>query len=80
MLSPLRTGALAVTGRGGAKGIEGGRKVVLSSRGRCVERRRERAMSNGRLSGARLGRMHDVIAGHAERGEAPGTVRSPAPS
>ena len=31
-------------------------------------------MSNGGLSMARLGRMHDVMAGYAERGEVPGIV------
>jgi CubicO group peptidase (beta-lactamase class C family) len=31
-------------------------------------------MSNGGLSGARLGRMHDVMAGHVERGDVPGIV------
>ena len=31
-------------------------------------------MSNGGLSKARLGRMHDVIAGHVERGDVPGLV------
>jgi CubicO group peptidase (beta-lactamase class C family) len=31
-------------------------------------------MSNGGLSEARLGRMHDVMAGYVERGEVPGIV------
>lgn len=31
-------------------------------------------MTTGRLSKARLGRMHDVMAGHVERGDAPGIV------
>ena len=31
-------------------------------------------MSNGGLSEARLGRMHNVMAGHVERGEVPGLV------
>lgn len=31
-------------------------------------------MSTGGLSEARLGRMHDVMAGHVERGEVPGLV------
>src|SRR6266571_2296032 len=31
-------------------------------------------MSNGGLSKARLGRMHDVMAGYVERGEVPGIV------
>ena len=31
-------------------------------------------MSSGGLSGARLGRMHDVMAGHVERGHVPGIV------
>ena len=31
-------------------------------------------MSTGRLSAARLGRMHDVMAGYVERGEVPGLV------
>src|SRR5437870_4487403 len=31
-------------------------------------------MSNGELSKARLGRMHNVMAGHVERGEVPGVV------
>ena len=31
-------------------------------------------MSTGGLSKSRLGRMHDVMAGHVERGEAPGMV------
>jgi len=31
-------------------------------------------MSSGGLSKARLGRMRDVMAGHVERGEAPGIV------
>ena len=34
----------------------------------------ERAMSAGGLSRARLGRMHDVMAGHVERGQVPGLV------
>src|SRR5438309_1351876 len=36
--------------------------------------RREQAMSTGGLSRARLGRMHDVMAGYVERGEVPGIV------
>jgi CubicO group peptidase (beta-lactamase class C family) len=36
--------------------------------------RRERAMSTGGLSEARLGRMHDVMAGYVERGDVPGLV------
>ena len=31
-------------------------------------------MSSGKLSKARLGRMHDVLAGHVERGAVPGVV------
>jgi hypothetical protein len=31
-------------------------------------------MSNGGLSKARLGRMHDVMAGDVERGKVPGVV------
>ncbi|HKB48453.1 MAG TPA: serine hydrolase domain-containing protein, partial [Ktedonobacterales bacterium] len=31
-------------------------------------------MSRGGLSEARLGRMHDVMAGYVERGEVPGVV------
>ncbi len=31
-------------------------------------------MSSGGLSAARLGRMHDVMAGYVERGEVPGLV------
>ena len=31
-------------------------------------------MSTGGLSKARLGRMHDVMAGHVERGDVPGLV------
>jgi hypothetical protein len=31
-------------------------------------------MSTGRLSKARLGRMHDVMAGHVDRGAVPGLV------
>lgn len=31
-------------------------------------------MTTGGLSKARLGRIHDVMAGHVERGEAPGVV------
>src|SRR6476661_10725675 len=31
-------------------------------------------MSNGGLSKARLGRMHDVMAGYVDRGELPGLV------
>ena len=31
-------------------------------------------MSSGGLSSARLGRMHDVMAGHVERGDVPGVV------
>src|SRR5436309_6064497 len=34
----------------------------------------EQGMSTGGLSKSRLGRMHDVMAGHVERGEAPGMV------
>jgi CubicO group peptidase (beta-lactamase class C family) len=37
-------------------------------------RRREPAMGTGKFSGARLGRMHDVMAGHVERGYVPGLV------
>src|SRR3954451_5067332 len=39
-----------------------------------MRRRREQTMSIGGLSRARLGRMHDVMAGHVERGEVPGIV------
>src|SRR5438034_6755027 len=35
---------------------------------------REQAMSTGGLSKARLGLMHDVMAGYVERGEVPGIV------
>ncbi len=31
-------------------------------------------MSSGGWSEARLGRMHDVMAGHVERGDVPGLV------
>jgi len=31
-------------------------------------------MSTGGLSEARLGRMHDIMAGYVERGEVPGIV------
>ncbi len=31
-------------------------------------------MSTGGLSEARLGRMHDIMAGHVERGKVPGVV------
>ena len=34
----------------------------------------EQAMSTGGMSKARLGRMHDVMAGHVERGAVPGLV------
>jgi CubicO group peptidase (beta-lactamase class C family) len=37
-------------------------------------RAEEQAMSTGGLSQARLGRMHDVMGGHVERGEVPGLV------
>ena len=36
--------------------------------------RREQATGTGGLSKARLGRMHDVMAGHVERGAVPGLV------
>jgi CubicO group peptidase (beta-lactamase class C family) len=36
--------------------------------------RREQATTTGGLSKARLGRMHDVMAGHVERGAVPGLV------
>src|ERR671920_867833 len=36
--------------------------------------RREKTMSTGGLSTGRLGRMHDVMAGHVEGGEVPGIV------
>jgi hypothetical protein len=36
--------------------------------------RRERATDSGGLSKARLGRMHDVMAGHVEAGAVPGLV------
>src|ERR687894_488208 len=36
--------------------------------------RREQTMRSGGLSGVRLGRMHDIMAGHVERGEVPGIV------
>src|SRR5207302_7413533 len=36
--------------------------------------RREQAMSIAGLSRARLGRMHDVMAGYVERGDVPGLV------
>src|SRR5260370_28014095 len=35
---------------------------------------REQTMSTAGLSGARLARMHDVMAGYVERGEVPGLV------
>src|SRR6266849_1063327 len=35
---------------------------------------REQAMSSGGLSKARLGRMHEIMAGHVERGGVPGLV------
>src|SRR5436309_2241429 len=35
---------------------------------------RKQMMSIGGLSGARLARMHDVMAGYVERGEVPGLV------
>src|SRR5579863_9164996 len=35
---------------------------------------RQERMSNGGLSQARLGRMHDVLAGYVERGATPGLV------
>jgi CubicO group peptidase (beta-lactamase class C family) len=35
---------------------------------------KEHTMSSGGLSAARLGRMHDVMAGYVERGEMPGLV------
>src|SRR5919112_645302 len=38
------------------------------------ERRRERAISTGGWSAARLARVHDAMAGHVERGEVPGLV------
>jgi CubicO group peptidase (beta-lactamase class C family) len=31
-------------------------------------------MGNGGFSKARLGRLHDVMAGHVERGDVPGVV------
>jgi CubicO group peptidase (beta-lactamase class C family) len=37
-------------------------------------RQGEQAMSSGGLSKARLGRLHDVMAGYVERGELPGIV------
>src|SRR5260370_22337804 len=37
-------------------------------------KRREQTMSTAGLSGARLARMHDVMAGYVERGEVPGLV------
>jgi len=36
--------------------------------------RRKRAMSDGGLSETRLGRMHEVMTGHVERGHVPGIV------
>ncbi len=36
--------------------------------------RREKTTSTGGLSKVRLGRMHDVMAGHVERGAVPGLV------
>src|SRR5437667_6536483 len=36
--------------------------------------RRKQVMSTGGLSNARLGRMHEVMAGYVERGEVPGLV------
>jgi CubicO group peptidase (beta-lactamase class C family) len=36
--------------------------------------RREQAMSTGGLSKARLGRMHNVMAGYVARGDVPGIV------
>lgn len=36
--------------------------------------RRGRQMGGGGFSGARLDRMRDVMAGHVERGHAPGIV------
>jgi hypothetical protein len=43
------------------------------SRGDDTERR-ERAGGSGGLSKARLGRMHDVMAGYVDRGQVPGLV------
>src|SRR6266487_1403551 len=40
----------------------------------CCKEWREQAMSTGELSKARLGRMHEVMAGYVERGEVPGLV------
>src|SRR5229473_4461402 len=37
-------------------------------------KRREQTMSTAGLSRARLGRMHDVMAGYVERGEVPGLI------
>ena len=39
-----------------------------------TQRRRTQAMSSGGFSKARLARMHDVMAGHVERGRVPGLV------
>src|SRR5713101_312251 len=36
--------------------------------------RKERTMSTGALSKARLGRMHDIMAAYVERGDVPGLV------
>ena len=42
--------------------------------GNVHERRREQAVSTRGWCRARLGRMHDVMAGHVVRGEVPGLV------
>src|SRR5437899_6846879 len=51
-----------------------GSHLECSARLDGVAATEEHAMSAGGLSKARLGRMHDVMAGHVEHGEVPGIV------
>jgi len=72
----LRAGAVAITAMGLASagnGLKGDETIMAASRWEETGRR-EQAMSTGRLSKARLDRMHGVMTGHVERGSVPGLV------
>ena len=72
----LQGGAMAIAATGLASagnGLKGDETMKTASRSDETGRR-EQAMSPGGLSKARLGRMHDVMAGHVESGGVPGLV------
>jgi CubicO group peptidase (beta-lactamase class C family) len=72
----LQTGAVAVaaTGLASAGADLKGDETMKASSKPGETGRKEEAMTPGGLSRARLGRMHDVLAGHVESGRVPGLV------